>query len=249
MLEKIEGIIIKSIDYGETNKIVTIFSKKIGKFAAMARGAKKPRSRMAAVTQPFILGQFFVYINRGLSTIQQGEMIDSFRPIRVDIEKTAYTAYLIELTEKLLDEKTPAPYLYEQLLYTMRRIAAYDEYRVPVMMYELKAFHKGGFQPTLTHCIRCGNTDGSFSFSIAEGGLLCNRCRMLDEGSIPLSTVQVKLLQLFQSVGIDKVGDISVKQENIQLLRQILDAYYDRYGGYHLKSKKFLNQLDRLKGN
>lgn len=248
MLEKIEGIIIKTIDYGETNKIITIFSKKIGKFTAMARGAKKPRSRMAAVTQPFILGQFFVYVNPGLSTIQQGEIIDSFRAIREDIEKTAFTAYLTELTEKLVEDKSPDPYLYDQLYLTMRWISEHDEYAVPVMMYELKVFEKGGFQPTLSHCVHCGTSEGPFAFSLGEGGLLCRRCSTLDEHSIALSGIQVKLLQIFQSVGIDQVGEISVKPENQQLLRQIIDAYYDRYGGYYLKSRKFLSQLDKLKG-
>ncbi len=248
MLEKIEGIIIKTVDYGETNKIVTIFSKRIGKFAAMARGAKKPRSRMAAVTQPFIHGQFFVYVNSGLSTIQQGEIIDSFRPIREDIEKTAFTAYLTELTEKLIDDKSADPYLYEQLYQTMLRIADKEEYAVPVMMYELKVFRKGGFAPTLSHCVNCGRTELPYVFSIGEGGFLCRNCRRLDENAVHLTETQVKLLQLFQSVGIEQVGEISVKQENKQLLRQIIDAYYDRHGGYFLKSKKFIQQLDKLKG-
>lgn len=105
MLEKIDGIIIKTRDYGETHKLVTILSKNIGKFTALARGAKKPKSRMAAVIQPFIRAQLFVYVNQGLSTIQQGEIVNSFRPIREDIVKTAYAAYMTELTDKLLDEK------------------------------------------------------------------------------------------------------------------------------------------------
>lgn len=248
MLEKIEGIILKTIDYGETNKIITIFSKNIGKFTAMARGAKKPRSRMAAVTQPFIVGQFFVYINPGLSTIRQGEILESFRALREDIEKTAFTAYLVELTEKLLDDKTPEPYLYDQLYLTMEWIAKHDEYDIPIMMYELKAFQKGGFRPTLSHCINCRSKEGLYAFSLGEGGLLCRRCLALDDQAIRLTEVQVKLLQMFQAVGIEQVGEISVKLENRKLLRQILDAYYDRFGGYFLKSRRFLNQLDQLKG-
>ncbi|WP_156856812.1 DNA repair protein RecO [Oceanobacillus sp. AG] len=248
MLEKIEGIILKTIDYGETNKIITIFSKNIGKFTAMARGAKKPRSRMAAVTQPFIAGQFFVYINPGLSTIRQGEILESFRPLREDIEKTAYTAYLIELSEKLLDDKTPEPYLYDQLYRTMEWIAEHDEYDIPILMYELKIFQKGGFAPTLSHCSNCGNKEGPYAFSIGEGGLLCRRCLSLDDQAVQLTEIQVKLLQMFQAVGIEQVGEISVKLENRQLFRRLLDAYYDRFGGYFLKSRRFLNQLDQFKG-
>lgn len=247
MLEKIEGIVIKTQDYGETHKIVTIFSKKIGKFAAIAKGAKKPKSRMAAVTQPFIYGEFLVYVHSGLSTIQQGEIIYSLRPIREDIIKTAYAAYILELTDKLIDEKSPDRFIYDQLLLTMDWIAENVSYDIPVMMYEMKLFQKGGFAPIVHHCVNCGSTENPFSFSVAEGGLLCKRCMHLDQLAFSISDLLARLLHLFASVGLERIGTITMKDENIAKLRQILDAYYDHYGGYYIKSKKFLNQLDKLK--
>jgi len=246
VLEKIDGVIIKTQDYGETHKIVTIFSKKIGKFTALARGAKKTKSRMAAVTQPFIQVQFFVYVNSGLSTIQQGEVIESFRPIREDIIKTSYAAYITELTDKLLDAKAPDSYLYDQFHQTLTWISENEDADIPIMMYEMKLFQKGGFAPTLDRCINCGNTSGPFVFSIDEGGILCPRCRHLDSQGIVLSDTLAKLLYLFYSVGLERIGSISVKSENKKLLRQLLHSYYDRYGGFYLKSRKFLDQLDRL---
>ncbi|WP_373892839.1 DNA repair protein RecO [Virgibacillus natechei] len=247
MLEKMDGIIIKTQDYGETNKIVTIFSKKLGKFSAIARGAKKPKSRMAAVTQPFIYGTFFVYVNSGLSTIQQGEVVYSFRPIREDIIKTAYTAYIAELTDKLTDFQTPDIYIYDQLYQTMNWIAENEDVDIPVMMYELKLFTKGGFAPTVDRCVNCGNRETISAFSIAEGGLLCNRCRHLDHEAISIPSSVAKLLYVFQRIELERVGSISVKAENRNLIRKILDAYYDQYGGYFLKSRKVLNQLDLLR--
>ncbi|MHA6250948.1 DNA repair protein RecO [Oceanobacillus sp. CAU 1775] len=249
MLEKVEGIIIKTIDYGETNKIVTIFSKRFGKFTAMARGAKKPRSRMASVAQPFILGEFFVYMNRGMGTLQQGEIIDSFRNIREDIVKTAYTAYITELTEKLIEEKTPDLELYEQYYLTLKWIDENTESEIPIMMYELKLFTKGGFAPILHQCSNCGDHTELLNFSFGEGGMLCSRCKHIDPDAILLTATQVRLLQMFQNVGLDQVGNISVKEENKQFLRTLIDAYYERFGGFYLKSRRFLKQLDKLTGD
>ncbi|WP_188453628.1 DNA repair protein RecO [Virgibacillus oceani] len=246
MLEKMEGIIIKTQDYGETHKLVTIFSGKIGKFTAIAKGAKKPKSRMAAVAQPFIHGEFLVYVNSGLSTIQQGDVVNSFRAIREDIIKTAYAAYLAELTDKLLDSKDTEPYLYKQLYQTFQWIAENENTDIPVMIYELKLFVKGGFAPVVNHCVNCGLNEPPFSFSITEGGLLCEKCTHIDNNSIVLPNKIAKLFYLFMSVGLERIGKISLKRENIQLLRQIIDEYYDRYGGYYLKSKKFLKQLDKI---
>ncbi|MFD2046095.1 DNA repair protein RecO [Ornithinibacillus salinisoli] len=247
MLEKIEGIVIKTMDYGETHKIVTIFSRKIGKFSALAKGAKKTKSRMAAVTQPFIYGQFLVYVNSGLSSIQQGEIIQSFRTIREDIIKTAYLAYITELTEKLIDDQSPDSYLYDQLYQTVSWIAENEDVDIPIIMYELKLFAKGGFAPILDKCVHCGTTENLSAFSIVEGGLLCRKCLYKDQQAISLSIALIKLLHMFSRIGLEQVGKISVKPENKLLLRKLLDSYYDRYGGYYLKSKRFLSQLDLLK--
>lgn len=247
MLEKIDGMVMKTSDYSETHKIVTIFSKKLGKFNAIARGAKKPKSRMAAVTQPFIYAQFFVYVNKGLSTIQQGEIINSNRLIREDIIKTAYAAYVAELTDKIMEEKEPDLYIFNQFQYTMNYIAENEEAEIPVMMYEMKLYKKGGFAPTINRCVNCGGNEIPMSFSLNEGGLLCSRCRHVDPESLLLPKAIIKLLYVLSEVGLERVNNISVKEENKQLLRKLLNQYFDRYGGYFIKSRKFLDQLDMLK--
>lgn len=247
MLEKIDGLIIRTQDYGESHKLVTIISKKLGKFTALARGAKKPKSRMAAVTQPFIYARLFVYVNSGLSTIQQGEMIYSFRAIREDIIKTAYAAYVTELTDKLMETKSPDVYLFDELYQTMSWIEVHEDADIPLMMYELKLFDKGGFTPTVDQCSNCGSKETPFAFSIAEGGFLCRRCMNLDPQAVMLPNAAAKLLNICSNVALSQVGTISVKPENKKLLRDILDAYYDQYGGYYLRSRKFLNQLDKLR--
>ncbi|TXL68003.1 DNA repair protein RecO [Cerasibacillus terrae] len=246
MLEKMEGIILKTQDFKETHKIVTIFSKRIGKFSAIARGAKKPKSRMAAVTQPFIYGDFLVYLGTGLGTVQQGEIQYSFRAIREDIFKTAYTAYITELTDKILDEKKPNNVLFNELYQTMQWIAEHEDVDIPIMMYELKLFELGGFGPVLDGCANCSSNQFPFFFSIQEGGLLCTNCMGLDQNAISLPNKLAKLLHLFINIRLERVGNISVKKENKLLLRNILDAYYDTYGGYYLKSKRFLQQMKRL---
>ncbi|WP_100010620.1 DNA repair protein RecO [Lentibacillus sediminis] len=247
MLEKMDGIVLRTSDYGETHKIVTAFSGKLGKFSAIAKGAKKPKSRMAAVTQPFIYGEFLVYAGRGLGSIQQGDIVDSFRSIREDIVKTAYAAYISELTDKLMEEKSPDAYIFKELKQTLEWIATHEDAEIPVMMLELKLFQKGGFAPKVEGCANCSRREGPFAFSIAEGGLLCDRCRQLDEHAVSLPDKMAGLLHLFSKVELERIGSISVKPKNKELLRRLLDAYYDQYGGYYLKSRKFLSQLDRLR--
>ncbi|MRH43093.1 DNA repair protein RecO [Aquibacillus halophilus] len=246
MFEKVEGIILRTQDYGETHKIVTLLTKEKGKIGAIARGAKKPKSRMAAVAQPFIHGEFLVRMGSNLSTLQQGEIVFSYRPIREDIVKTAYASYIAELTDKLMDQKIPDPYLFQQLTHTLHAIAEDKDPEILTIIYELKMYKKAGFAPVVNHCVHCGGKNGRFSFSVTDGGILCQRCDRLDSNSFPLSDNLVKLLDMFSRVDVARIGDISVKIENKKLLQQIMEQYYDQYGGYFLKSKKFLKQLDSL---
>lgn len=246
MFEKMQGIILRTQDYGETHKIVTLLTKETGKIGAIARGAKKPKSRMAAITQPFIHGEFLVQRGRNLATIQQGEVVDSYRPIREDIIKTAYASYIAELTDKLLDPKQLDPEVFPQFLQTLSWISEGKDPEILSMIYELKMFKKAGIAPVLDACVHCKSNEGPVYFSISEGGLLCGRCRHLDPEAVLLQNNQVKLLQLFDKIDMKRVGDISIKPENKRFLRQLIDAYYERYGGYFIKSKKFLKQLDLL---
>lgn len=247
LFEKIEGIIIRTLDYGETNKIVTLFTKEKGKVAAIARGAKKPRSRMSAVAQQFVHGEFLLQSGSGLGVLQQGEVVNSNRKIREDIIRTAYASYLAELTDKLLDEKTPDLFLYREFNATLLAITEGKDAAIVTMMYELKLYEKAGFAPILDHCVRCSTTTDLSGFSLKNGGVICRSCFMHDEDTMALDEKKIRLLQMFAQVGIERIGNISVKEENVVIMQSLLEAYYEQYGGLYIKSRKFLKQLDLFK--
>src|SRR5699024_6875435 len=157
-----------------------LFTDKLGKIGTLARGAKKPKSRMATVSQMFIHGQYLVRIGKGLSILEQGEVIDSYRKIREDIIRTAYASYTAELTDKLIDEKKPNYYIYQQFLATLKGISEDKDPLVLTMMYEMKLYKTAGFAPTLDKCQQCGGISDFSGFSIREGGILCKRCLNAD---------------------------------------------------------------------
>ncbi|MGP4042410.1 DNA repair protein RecO [Gracilibacillus sp. D59] len=246
MFEKVEGFILKTQDYGETHKIVTILTPTLGKVGAIARGSKKTKSRMAAITQPFIHGSYLIQPGSGLATIQQGEVITSFRKIREDIFKTAYTSYLAELTDKLIDSKKYNPFIYKQLLDTVERINDDKDAEILTMIYEWKMYKEAGFAPVVTKCVSCGNPNNLKAFSISNGGLLCRNCLQLDQHAISIPEKVAKLMALFAWLEVERIGNISVKPENKLIIQKIMDQYYEEHGGYYLKSKRFLKQMNQL---
>ncbi|WP_246940443.1 DNA repair protein RecO [Bacillus pinisoli] len=244
MLQKVEGIVIRTNDYGETNKIVTVFTREFGKIGVMARGAKKPSSRLSSISQLFTYGYFLVQTGKGLGTLQQGESISSMKYIKSDIIATAYASYVVELTDKGVDEKTPNPYLFELLYQTLNYMNEGLDLEILKMIYELKMLQVIGLYPHLSSCVSCGETEGAFSFSISEGGFLCHHCSGKDRNRIQISPATVRLLRLFYTFDLKRLGNISVKDETKAELKTVISRFYDEYSGLMLKSKRFLTQLD-----
>jgi len=247
LLQKCEGIVIRTTNYGETNKIVTLFTREWGKVGVMARGAKKPNSRLASITQLFTYGHFLVQTTSGLGLLQQGETILTMRSIREDIFLTAYASYIVELTDKSTDDKKPNPYLFELLLQTLKYMDEGVDLDILMFIYEMKMLQVLGITAKLDGCSICGSAEGHFSFSVKEGGFLCHRCIHNDPYHLKISQTTVKLLRLFYYFDVNRLGKVDVKQDTKNELKQVINAYYDEYSGLLLKSKKFLNQIDHLK--
>ncbi|NEU32371.1 DNA repair protein RecO [bacterium LRH843] len=246
MLKKVEGIVIRTNDYGESNKIVTLYTRELGKIGVMARGAKKPRSRLAASSQLFMYGTFLFHKGSGLGTLNQAEIIDSFREVRNDLVTAAYAMYLIEITDKLTEEQQPNPYLFQLLYQTLNHLNEGIDADVLLRIYEMKMLAVAGIQPQLNECVSCGSTDVPTGFSIKEAGFLCHRCMYRDEHAYPLTAQTARLLRLFYYFDLERLGKISLKQGTKRELKEIISAYYDEYSGLRLKSKRFLEQLERM---
>jgi DNA repair protein RecO (recombination protein O) len=247
MLQKCEGIVIRTTDYGETNKVVTLYTREWGKIGVMARGAKKPNSRLSSITLLFTHGYFLIQKGTGLGSVQQGEIISSLRSIGEDIFLTAYASYIVELTDKCTEDKKPNPFHFELLFQTLNYLNEGYDPDVLMNIYEMKMLNVMGLYPILNQCSICGSTDGNFSFSIREGGFICHRCLARDPYHLKISPATVKLLRLFYYFDLSRLGSISVKEETKAELKQVISLYYDEYSGLYLKTKKFLSSIDQFR--
>jgi len=245
LLNKWEGIVLKTRPYGESNKIVTLLTREAGKITGMARGAKKPASRLAAVTQPFTHGSFLIQKGRGMGTIQQGEPLESMRHIAQDIEATAYVSYIVELIDKLVEEDQYMPQVFELLLQALHAISEEYDPEAITLFVEWKMLPIAGIHPILHQCSNCGATEGEFAFSFRFNGFLCHRCFEADPYLIRLTPQLVRLIRMMYTVPIERVGNISLKRETKNFLKKIVRTMYEEQTGIRLKSRSFLDQLER----
>ncbi|MET3290097.1 UNVERIFIED_CONTAM: DNA repair protein RecO (recombination protein O) [Brevibacillus sp. OAP136] len=247
MLAKWEGIVIRTVDYGEAGKVLTLFTREHGKVGVMARGAKKPRSRLAAVSQPFTYGYFLVKTGGfGMADLTQGEIVESFAALRQDLLLTAYTAYIVELFDRLTHEGEVNPFLFQLLLLTLRYLDEGRDAEVLCRIFESKMLIVAGIKPQLHACSDCGSTQEPFVISVTHGGLLCPNCQVHDPYSITVTPTTWKLLRLFQMFDLERLGEIDVKPSTRSQLKHVLRRFIDEHLDIRLKSRNFLDQMEKL---
>ncbi len=246
MLRTVQGIVLRSMDYGEGNKIISLFTMELGKVSLMARGAKKVKSRHAAVTQLFTYGDFVFYKQSGhMGTLNSAEIIDAHHPLREDLHRSAFAAYLVEMTDRMLGDEEGNPFMFEQLQASLKAIEEDKDMQIVTHLYEMKMLALSGYLPVTDCCVSCESVQELGFFSPDMGGILCSRCSAKDPNSIPVSEGTAKLLRLFARMDIRRLGTIQVKSATKEQLKHCMKAYMDTHIGISWKSRNFIEQMEK----
>lgn len=178
MLYKLDAIVLRSRDLGEADKILTLYSKEEGKLQAAARGARRPRNRMTGASQALTHGQFMLFRGRGLDTVSQCQIEDSFQGLRDDLVKGAAGQYAAELLDLLSRERDRNEGAFLLLLTCLYLLNETDDADFILRLYELRLLSSLGFRPRLDRCANCGGPVPSnpVFFGLASGGVLCDDC-------------------------------------------------------------------------
>ncbi len=233
MVETIEGIVIKASDYQEKSKIIQVFTKEHGLIGIYLKGGNHYKSKTFALAQPISHAFFNILYTKGLSSCFVGEMIHSFRSLKIDFHKNIYIYHLFELIYKNIEQHQSIPYLYDLILNIMKEINDTDntkKTKIMTLFFELKLLYFIGVAPILSHCVECGDQENIANFDISKGGFVCNQC--IDDKSGHYSIESLKFLyQLFHQEFTSLQYEIDEKI--ITELRDLVTNYY----AYHLNMK------------
>lgn len=242
MNKEIEGIIIREKDYGDTSKIIDVFTKDYGIIGVIAKGSKSMKSKLRSVTTKFTYGIFNIYYKENkLSTLKEVDIINNFKNIRKDINLIAYSTYLLDLSEQVYKQNNSID-IYNILISTLIKINDKYDSLALTNIVELKYLYYLGVMPELDRCSICGSTD-IITLSSDKGGYICSNCRTYEK---ILDSKTLKLLRMFYYVDISKIDKLSISDNIKNEINEFLDAYYEKYTGLYLKSKKFLNNIKNI---
>jgi DNA repair protein RecO (recombination protein O) len=240
-----EAIVLKRTDFGEADRLLTLFSKEFGKISAIAKGARKPQSRKTGHVELFMRSKFFIAKGRNLDIIIQAEMIDPHAPLREDLMRVSHASYAVELLSRFTVEDDPHPGIYNLLDDTLSRHSETNDLDLVTRYYELRLLSLAGFQPRLYHCVSCGEDIQELDqyFSPELGGILCPDCRHADSKAISVSASAVKVMRYLQTRNWDTVKHLHMRKETRDELERIMQKYILHTLERKLKSVDFLNQL------
>ena len=240
MIKEVEGIIVSTVDYKESSRIINIFTKDNGIIGILARGSRKLRSNISASSSVLTYGVFHINArNSGMGNLLDADIINNFKTIRSDLLKLNYSCFLLELATQVY-RHDDNDNIYSMLIDGLIKINdGYDE-NVITAIIELKMLDYLGIRPVIDKCVNCGNTDDIVTISSYKGGHLCKNC-VNTEKIFNIKTL--KLIRMFYYVDIKRISKIDITSNIMKEINMFIDDYYDRYSGLYLKSKALLYDI------
>ena len=242
------GLVLHRLNTGETDKILTLYTREHGKLSAIAKSARKAGSRLSGATELFTETRFLLGSGKSLEVVQQAEIQESFPGIRADLEKLARATYLCELLDRLTAESDTlqSVELYDLLLsalYLLQRATTYPD--AVVHAYELHLLAAIGYAPSLENCVRCGEplTARQVGFSPALGGALCPADRYRADDALPLSFDALRLLRLLTETEPEPLLSLQPSPTVAAEVARVLRWYIRYRADRELKSLAFLDSL------
>ena len=245
---KVRAIVLRTIDYGESDRIVTFLTEDFGKLKGIAKGARRSRKRFVNALELFSSSR--VLFSRrsagGLSLIESADVISHHPGIREDLEKTLVAAYISELVEGFTPEGKRNAGLY-RLLEGFLGFLDREVSRPGVeRFFEVRLLKALGYDPHLGSCMTCRKALDEMAapfFIAGEGGVRCQACLGGAARGLSVSPGSLKTLLAGQTMELGKLSRLSLSGQAARECRQILGAFIEHLLGKPVKSLKVLDDM------
>jgi DNA repair protein RecO (recombination protein O) len=244
---RVEGIVLHHSDIGEADRLLTIYSRELGKIRAVAKGVRKPRSRKAGHIEPFSQAILLLARGRDLFILTQAEAVNSHTSLKEDLVLLGYASYVIELLSSFTYEGEENQDLYRLLKNALIRLDSDDNPNLVIHYYEVRLLDLVGYRPKLFACAQCDTEIKAEDqyFSPSQGGVLCPKCGRSSPGCRLISVDALRYLRHFQRSSYKEAGRANIKPAIYDEIEQILHFYVTHILEKKLNSPSFLNRMIR----
>ena len=235
-----EAILLCVADYGEADRLVTLFTLEHGKLRGLAKGAKRSLRRFGGILEPFARLTVQIAVKSGLSRLIGADAATIFPRIREDLLKIGYAGYACEAADLLLPEGLPNPRLFRLLAAYLEHLDQAPPSPSDRRFFEMNLLNIMGYRPALGQCASCGISLATLPIRHAgtAGGLLCNRC---GHGNRVVSAGTVNLLEA--SLGTGRFGAVKFSPAELVEAGSILDPAIGSHVSRPFKALAFLGEM------
>ncbi len=247
-LYRTEAIVLKRHDFGEADRILTLFTGSRGKVVAIAKGVRRIASRKSGHVELFTHAALLLAEGRNLDVVTQAETIQPFRAVREDLVRTTYAYHIAELVDRFVQEGVASPPTFELL---RDALGALDEAEDPSLLarfFEIRLLGLMGYRPQLHRCVGCDcepEVEGN-AFSPEAGGVLCPTCSAAHRDAQSLSGNAFRVLRFLQVREWAVSRCIQLTPATRGALERAMHAYIRHLLERELKTVEFLEGLRRV---
>jgi DNA repair protein RecO (recombination protein O) len=240
-----EAVIIRKTKLGEADRILTLYTPEHGKIDVVAKGVRKPKSKMAGHLELLTYSRINLARGRNLDTVIGAQSIDSFINLKNDLVLTSSGLYTAELVNQFTVARVASPELFNLFLDTLGRLSRADSPELTLRYFELHLLDMAGYRPQLQECVACREIlkPVENAFSPGAGGILCPNCKYEYPSAFGISVDALKVLRLFQKSTVEVVSRLKVNPELAQELKMALNAYIRYVLEREVKSAAWLDDL------
>jgi DNA repair protein RecO (recombination protein O) len=253
-LLKLTAIVLRAVDYGESDRVVTLLTRERGKVSAFARGARASRRRFGGSLEPFTALTAEVR-ERGGSDLLGLDAVSVLRAhggIRADLARIACAGYASELSRELVRDHEPHEQLFALLLEYLGALDAAPALPAALRAFELGALRAAGLAPRLDACAACGAEvlpGARARFDPAHGGVLCDACGVAaPAGALVLSAAAREALVALAEGGIPAAAAATLAPPAGREARDALARFIEHHLGRKLPARRFLDEVGPLLG-
>lgn len=239
----VRGLVLKSYPLGEKDRILVLFTRERGKLRAVAKGARRPGGRFAAL-EPLVEIEAALHPGKNLHTITQAQITDSHRRLRERLDTLAYGLFMAELIDLFTVDLQVAEEDYQLLRSALVHLetGAGDTVLAYFLIHLLRQM---GLLPSFNTCCRCQTTEQDMvALNAPQGGLLCAECARIT-GGIALDSETVMLLGFFSQVSWEGFAAVDADSISPKLTKALEQFVFHQLSG-RPRSYEFLSSMRRV---
>jgi DNA repair protein RecO (recombination protein O) len=237
---KAEAVVLRSLRYGEADRILHVLTREHGRLGAIAKGVRRTRSRMGGRLEPGSHVELVLHEGRGeLATVTGVDLIRSHQALALDHYRLRVAQIGLEAVLRLFHEHDPAPRAFEGLvrfldLLDEREARAAEPALDPLALaFQLKLLWLAGYLPHLSGCAACGAGGPLVGFSASAGGAVCEGC---STSAMPLSPAAFRALSMLLERPLAEAGAAGAEGEAARQAVRVVHGVYEHHGGFRLRA-------------